>query len=621
MLDVQIDDAPATVPLLEDKTPRSSTSLNEEQILRPLALLWRYHLSTKTLQSRQDCLKKYFIMFLSTGGGLGYWSAVDKYNKNHQLSNFEADSNTTCVITVTSLFLLQSVDLARNYLKQLIGSVPPELDKIIEKVSAERRNFILLKTGFGSLLSGLPFFIIGLKDSLPFITKIPSDDFRKLALSGWSIYFYGVNVGLHILPFALLQTPAFDYYLWPFKKIHQGFAKCMPKKTSSQTDLELSLLQDQLQTYHNELRSLPANRIYSSMSVFLKQGDIEELKQIFEEISLGSDSLEPLLDLLRKYPPQPTPPAPSRCLQIFLRLFGAQLELGGAFIWWTNIFPTLYNLFKSRGMDIKLVVFLTTLLGLTPSYVLFVLLAFFGENQFPRLAYYIINAIKKLLGRPDTHPLLPPIAQARPILFGIGVLAITYMSYFAPINAKSLNEEQYEDILSSTMMMILNIFYANTGILIMAFISLLDFFTKYLTEGSAVFGRAQSSSQLQARWLITQENYYNDLMRSSPPLLIEELKTHNSSNNKDALNLLLGANKGFQWLLKMEKDIKEIERQIAQKKSSHTQSQTPIPLAQPKPPAGLLSCCYAVLFYIPNCFSRCFKKSNRTHTTSIQHTV
>ncbi len=58
-----------------------------------LSLLSDFHFSTKTLPSRQKCLKKYSIMLLSIGGGLGYWSAVEKYNQNHSLSEFESDSN------------------------------------------------------------------------------------------------------------------------------------------------------------------------------------------------------------------------------------------------------------------------------------------------------------------------------------------------------------------------------------------------------------------------------------------------------------------------------------------------------------------------------------------------
>lgn len=578
------------------------TLADQKQALSVLTSLSDYHFSIKTLPLRWDCTKKYLGMLLSAGGGLGYWSAVDKYNKNHHLSDFEANSNIVCVILVTSLFLLQSVDLARNYLNQLAGSAPPELVEIMEITSAKQRRSIKLKTGLGSSISGLPFLIIALNDALPFITGNTSNAGIKTIIGLWALYFYLVNVGLHILPFALLQSSAFDYYLWPFTQIRRLFSLVM-------IDRELQYTQDNLQALFNEVRNLVAGRISNSLNHFFEKTatKIGKITDIFSEETNG---LERLLFLLREYPPQPISPAPPRNFQRFLRLFGAQLELGGAFIWWTNIFPTLYNLFKKTGMNLTLAYSLTAILGLTPSYVLFVLLAFFGENQFPRLIHYVINAIKKLIGRPHTHSLLPPIAHARPVLFGIGLLAIGYISYFAPVNAKSLNEEQYQDTFSSTKMIILDI-YANTGISIMSFISLLDFFSRYLIEVSAVFGKPQSPSQLHTRLLVTQENLRNDLVRISPRLLIAELKGLSDAE----LELLLGADKGRPWLSKHEEKIKIVESithstvDILPPNQNHIQT---TPIVHHNRFSRLLSGCYTALFSISNCFSRCRGRS-RTH--------
>jgi hypothetical protein len=592
-----------------------------------LSLLSDYHFSDKTLPSLSACLKKYAWMLLSAGGGLGYWSATKKYNENHDCTDFIAYSNTVCVIVVTSFFLLQSVDLARNYLNKLAGSAPPELSEIIETVSPQLRRSIKLKTGLGSSISGLPFLIIALNDSLPWIEIISSGTIKETGEAIWAFYFYAVNVGLHILPFALLQTLQFDYYLWPLTVCVQGFKKLFKKEDEAMImlDCEITQIGKELQDNYDEIRGIISDRISRSLIHFFEKtsvkaslfcgDDMTEIKDVFSDRTEG---LERLFFLLQNYPPKPAQPLPSRNFQRFLRIFGAQLELGGAFIWWTNIFPTLYTLFKKTGMNVALVYSLTVILGATPSYVLFVLLAFFGENQFPRLIHYLINCGSKILGLPNTSPLFPPIAKARPILFGIGVLAIGYMSWFAPVNAKSLNEEQYQDIFSSDEMTVLNI-YADTGILIMSFISLLDFFTRYLTEASAVFGTVGSTPQLLTRLLITHDNLAMDIMRTKPQLLVKELK----ELKDEKLKLLVGSDKDSHWLSQQEEKIISLETQLEQQKlakvssrillmSEHNIQSVRIP---EKSSPGFFNRCYAALF--SNCLGRCRKKTERTSTPQI----
>lgn len=642
MLTLPEDDLKAPLLFSGAKPDTSETyPLEAKKTNGALPLLSDFHFSIKTLPSRRECFKKYSVMLLSIGGGLGYWSAVEKYNQNHNLGEFESNSNIVCVVIVTSFFLLQSVDLARNYLKKLADSAPPELSEIIEISSEEKRRSIKQKTAGGSLISGLPFLIIGINDSLPFIANATSEIFRKTGISIWAIYFYSVNVGLHILPFALVQTPEFNYYLWPVKKIYHGCQRLIQKMRSKDEKLvnkntkELEQAEKNLLGLYNEIRGLIATRLSGSLTLFFEKTaknismgffyDLTELNKITSIFSEEKKGINRLLFLLREYPPQQRPAIFSTNVKKSLRITGAQLELGGAFIWWTNIFPTLYNIFNKAGLKLPLVYFLTIALGITPSYVLFVLLAFFGENQFPRFVHYIINAVKKLSGKPNTDSLLPPIAQAHPFLFAIGTLIIGYLSYFAPVNAKSLNEEQYQDIFSPLVMMVLDV-YADIGISLMSFISLLDLFKKYLTEISAVFTSSSSPAQLQSRLLITQENLLNDLMRTSPKFLIEELKSY--KNDEETLHLLLGSDKNYSWVNGIEAQIKAAEINLEQKKSEQKAfnspgqiqgagAATPPPLPNSRP--GLLSSCRDALFSVASGFTRCFRRSNSSHQSALGH--
>lgn len=573
-----------------------------------LTRLSDYHFSTKTLPSRSNSLKKYMTMMLSAGGGLGYWSATDKYNQNHHLSGFIAESNIICVTAVTGLFLLQSVDLARNYLDQLAGSVPSELSEIIETLPSKQRRAIRLKTGLASSISGFPFLIIGIKDSLPLITDHASGAGEAVGTGIWASYFYIVNVGLHILPFALLQHPDFNYYLWPVTACYHGVKRLIkkPDENIATLDREIAQIQQELQSLQSEVRNQIANRLSSTLTQFFEKANQVDLEGIFFSEMKGLDRLR---HVLQTHPPLPAPPAPSRGFQRFLRLFGAQLELGAAFIWWTNIFPTLYAILKP-GMNPILAGTLAALLGLTPSYVLFILLSFFGESQFPRLIHYVTNAVKKLMGYPDTHALFPSIAHARPLLFASGVTVITYLSFFSPVNAISLNEEQYQDNFSSEEMTVLEV-YADIGIPIMAFISLLDLFSNYLTEISAVFNRPGSFPQLRARLLLTQEHLLADLMRSSPQRLIEELK---ELKNED-MALLMGADKDKHWLTQHEASIEQTKTRLTEKKaekasipSINASGQNQIP-ASPALQSGILSLCCAALF---SPFSSCLRRCRRS---------
>ncbi|MBS0350564.1 MAG: hypothetical protein JSR33_05130 [Proteobacteria bacterium] len=138
------------------------------------------------------------------------------------------------------------MDLAKGLLEDLAGYVPEQLENILDVPSASQRNKIRRRTLIGSSISGVPFLLIALKNPLPAIKKMASDQWRKVATGLWGAYVYTVNVGLHLLPIAVLQSPQFSYY-HPFPSI--------PRSLSEQ-EQQIERLETELKADEHELSSL-----------------------------------------------------------------------------------------------------------------------------------------------------------------------------------------------------------------------------------------------------------------------------------------------------------------------------------------------------------------------------
>ncbi len=590
--------------LLDIKDP--SDAIYEPEDDDVLTVLSNFHFSRQSLPTKLDCIKKYLIMLSATGGGLAYWDVTDAYNEYYNFPAWKAKSNVIGVTVSAALFLLQSVDLAKGLLEDLGGFVPKQLEKILELPPASQRKKIRRRTFVGSSISGVPFLIIALNNPLPPIQKIKSDQWRRGIMGLWGAYVYTVNVGLHLLPIAILQSPQFSYYR-PFSSI---------RRSLSEHEQTIACLGAELKADENELRTLIADRLSYSFNKLVRDvtADIQwqcryddnVMKELFRR--KGTDRL---LYLLEQYPPpssSPTvPSATAKCQNYSVRLLGAQLQLGAGFTWWTNVFPALFQSLKQSGMNIGLTYALTGLFGAVPSYTLIVILAFFGEMQTPRLVDYVINVGKKIIGKNKDFKFLPPESRLNPIMWSATTMATGYITAFSSVNAKSVNEAQYRDSLSDTSIDALAV-YADIGISMMTFIALMDLYYRYQTEVSAVFGASQTHAQLFAHLLVIQEKLPKDIRRAEPEKLLQSLKQLTDTE----LQVLLGAGKDKAWLQKFEEKInvkkahlRQTQHEVEPKEGTSIKNHQPKSLlilnqAEQKP-SGIVQCISAVL----NCFLCC----------------
>ena len=531
-----------------------------------LARLSNYHFSPQSLPTKSDSLKKYFFMSIAAGGGLAYWGVTDAYNSDHGYSKFIATNNLVGVTVSAGLFLLQSVDLAKELINELAGTVPDQLADILEVPSAIHRQKIMRRTFFGSSISGVPFLIIALISPLPPIASIQSDRWRKAAVGLWGAYIYSVNVGLHILPIAILQSPQFSYYR-PSPLV--CFNSTVQSTTEAPTlEQEIASLDIELKADYNVPKDWIAGRLTSSLNQLIQKitdgislsgyFDDRELNTVFEH-----QGLDRLLYLLKQYPPTL---AVSGSTSVWknraIRLFGAQLELGAGFTWWTNVFPALFQSLRQAGTNVALSYTLAALFGSLPSYTLIVILAFFGEMQIPRLVDYLINAGKKLTGYNKDFRLLPAEAKLNPPLWLLMTGATAWITAFSSVNAKSVNEQLYQDSFSGTFMTVLEV-YADAGISIMTFMALMDLYYRYQKEISAAFGSSESHSHKLAHFLLILENLPKNIRRVIPATLMQELK----QLPDEKLQVLLGAGKGLVWLKDHEQKIMKKETRLVQKKA------------------------------------------------------
>ncbi len=603
--------------LLLDKQP--SEGIYESQNNDVLPILSDFHFSRQSLPTKSDCIKKYLIMLSATGGGLAYWDVTDAYNAYYDFPVWEADSNVIGVTVSAALFLLQSVDLAKGLLEDLAGFVPERLEKVLEVPPASQRKKIKRRTFIGSSISGVPFLIIALNNPLPPIKKIVSDKLRKGVIGLWGGYVYIVNVGLHLLPIAVLQSPQFSYYR-PFPSI---------PRTLSEREQTIARLDGELKADENELRTLIADRLSYSFNQLVRDttADIQwqcryddtVVKELFSR--KGTDRL---LYLLEQYPPPVSsstiPSTTAKCQNYSVRLLGAQLQLGAGFTWWTNVFPALFQSLKQSGTNIGLAYALTGLFGAVPSYTLIVILAFFGEMQIPRLVDYVINASKKIIGKNKDFRFLPPESRLNPVMWSSATMATGYITAFSSVNAKSVNEAQYRDSLPDTSMDVLAV-YADIGISILTFIALMDLYYRYQTEVSAVFGASQTHAQLFAHLLVIQEKLPKDIRRAKPEKLLQNLKKLTDTE----LQILLGPGKDKIWLQNFEEKINAKRTNLRELKQEEQKEETPTQNRQPKPllvvnqeepersqvggnSSGVVQCLSAVL----NCFLCCRRKPRST---------
>ncbi len=580
--------------LLDIKQP--SDVPRESQDDNVLAVLSDFHFSGRSLPSKSDCIKKYLILCSATGGGLTYWDVTDIYNSDYNFPAWIAYSNLIAVAVSAGLFLLLSVDLTKGLLEDLAGYVAEELEKILEVQPAKQRNKIRCRTLLGSSLSGVPYLIIALNNPLPPIKKIQSERWRKGVKGLWGGYVYGVNVLFNLLPVTVLQSPQFSYYR-PFPSNHR--------------------IEGELKAGENELRTLIADRISYSFNQLVRDitADIQwrcryedhVVKELFNR--QGADRL---LYLLKRYPPpiaasfQITSSRTAKYGNYFIRLLGAHLQLGAGFTWWTNVFPALFQIFKQSGMNVALAYALTGLFGALPSYTSIVILAFFGEMQLPRLVDYIINAGKKIIGKNKDFRFLPPESRLNPMVWSVITMAMGYISKFASVNAKSVNEAQYRDSFSDTTMDILAI-YADIGISVMTFIALMDLYYRYQTEVSAVFGTSKTHAQLFAHILVIQEKLPKDIRRLKPEKLLQSLKQLTDTE----LQVLLGPGKDRAWLQQFEKKKQEAEQKKEALVKNHQPKAVLVMNQIEQGPSqtgggsfGIVRCISAVL----NCFLCCRRK-------------
>jgi len=582
----------------ELEQPLLTSISHQENKSEPLATLSDFHFSSQGLPSRSACLKKYALMALGSLGGLGYWGVTNNYNEKHQFPKFIAISNNIGVAVSVGLFLLQSVDMALKLMDQLSGVVPEELKSILKLASEKYRKSIKRNTWVASIVSGFSFLIIALNDTLPPIAQIDSEVWRKIGIVGWALYFFGDQVWLHLLPFTVLQKPDNGKYrlplIWAEKLYHCIVGKPDP------IDLEIASIIDQLTKSYDEIRAPIADRVADSLEQFISKitsqitwrcrYDLTDVQDFLE----NKQGLDRLFNLLEQYPPrQPAAvSAYSRPVNLFLRLFGAHIQLGSGFVWWTNVYPALFRVFKQAGLNVGLTYFLSGIFGFLPSYALVVLLAFFGEMQFPRLVNYTINGFKKMLGFPSA-PLIPAEAQIKPLLFPLVVAFDGFITWFSSVNAKSLNEELYQDVFSANEMTVLNL-YSDVGVRILAFIALLDLYLHYLVETAAVFGEQNSHQQILARLLLIKENLPQDIMRAKPSRLIAELK----KLNPEKIERLLGPDKTNEWLTEQEQKINQLKSQLALKKREKifNESKSTGSIQQQKPAPGLLARGWNYLF-------------------------
>lgn len=564
--------------LLEIKEP--SGVLYEPQESKVLTILSDFHFSRQSLPTKWECTKKYLIMLGATGGGLAYWDVTDAYNQYYNFSSWRAKSNVAGVTVSAALFLLQSVDLAKGLLEDLAGFVPERLEQVLEVSPSNQRKKIRRRTFIGSSISGVPFLIIALNNPLPPIKKIASEQLRKIATGLWGAYVYVVNVGLHLLPIAVLQSPQFSYYR-PLPSISRSLSN--QEQTIVRLDAELK-------TEENEVRMLIADRLSYSFNRLIKDitADIQwrcRYDDIVVKELFNRQGTNRLLYLLAQYPPPDSFPmvtsAAAKCRNYFVRLLGAQLQLGAGFTWWTNVFPALFQSLKQTGINLGLVYTLTGLFGSVPSYTLIVILAFFGEMQTPRLVDYILNVGKKILGKNKDFRFLPPESRLNPVMWSVATMATGYITAFSSVNAKSVNEVQYRGSLSDTSMDVLAV-YADIGISMMTFIALMDLYYRYQTEISAVFGSSQSHAQLFAHLLVIQEKLPKDIRRAQPEKLLQNLKQLSDTK----LQILLGTEKNRAWLQKFEEkiNIKKAQlNELKQKQQGDQKEETTIKNHQPKP--------------------------------------
>ncbi len=484
-----------------------------------------------------------------------------------------------------------------------------------------RRTFI------GSSISGIPFLIIALNNPLPPIKNIVSEQKRKIAIGLWGSYVYAVNVGLHLLPIAVLQSPQFFYY--------RLFLFSFRKTAASQIAQTIERLTDELKIEESKIRTLIADRLSYSFNQLIREitTDIQwrchyndvVIKELFNRN--GTDRL---LYLLEQYPPpplfisaQPVASTAAKYGNYLVRLFGAHLQLGAGFTWWTNVFPALFQPLKQTGMKAGFYYALTGLLGALPSYTLIVILAFFGEMQTPRLVDYIINVAKKIIGKNKDFRFLPPESRLNPLMWSMAAMMTGYITVFSSVNAKSVNEAEYRGVLSDTSMDILAI-YADIGISMMTFIALMDLYYRYQTEISAVFGAAETQSQLFAHLLIIQEKLPKDIRRAQPEKLAQSIKRLSNTE----LPILLGQGKDIDWLEKHEAGISakkmslmQLKQEGDQKEESQVRNDLPGSILvlnqaggdESKPGVGsfkVTRCLRAVL----DCFLCCKRKPRRMTT-------
>ena len=303
-------------------------------------------------------------------------------------------------------------------------------------------------------MSGFPFLIIALVSTLPPFKYIQSEVGYKFAVWTWALFFCGLNVELHLLPFVILQLPNFWYYRLPLigaQKVGSA-VQCRSRQKKQGLDFEIKNLQAEINKIIDPINAALSARVASSLKLLAKEAADQvrficdykctTLDQIFKE----KNGIDRILHLLEKCPPRDDDSIkiPGK-LASTIPFLGAVLQLGAGYAWWTNVYPTLFKIFTKFGTEAILAYFLTGLLGSLPSYAIIVILCFVGQIQVPQLVNNLINLPRRLLGRDKTESAIPPAAKVNPPIFALITLLILGISYISPINSISVNEQEAQD--------------------------------------------------------------------------------------------------------------------------------------------------------------------------------